>query len=308
MYWMRIMTLSVIGLLLMGSFEPLFATHKFSVVKPQPLGTVQQGVEQETFDITGTVSPEGDRVWSPSVILVDRSSHGDGSPITLNVINQGEEPLGFAIDALNVREVIPANQKRQITLVPKMDGIFTFYSHLHSRPERGLEITPDLPPPHHAGWILVSSTREPGDAFYHDMLWVFTRQMEETLQYVAGLAKHTHKKGPIVAVTHRLREAAMEEAFIELDVMQWSTRNMIGPSHDTGYFKEHWVLKDNEFYMVQAPFFTRLYVMVNDEISGELGAAGTYFKNRRTKKGFAHVDRTLKKLRQVKALLGGYTE
>ena len=82
---------------------------------------------------------------------------------------------------------------------------------------------------------------------------------------------------------------------------------MIGPSHDTGYFKEHWVLKDNEFYMVQAPFFSRLYTALNDEIPGELGAARTYLKTRRTK-GLTHIDRTLKKLRQVKALLGGYTE
>jgi len=86
---------------------------------------IQSPLPKEATFVTALVA-EGANVWLPSVLVVN-----SGEEITLTLRNVAKVEHGFAIDGLNVQEILAPDQTKVVSFKAERGGTFRFYCPLH---------------------------------------------------------------------------------------------------------------------------------------------------------------------------------
>ncbi len=66
------------------------------------------------------------KIWSPASLTLSK-----GHAVKLHLKNTTDAEHGFSIDALNIKEVIPAGGTKEITVKADAAGALSYYCHLH---------------------------------------------------------------------------------------------------------------------------------------------------------------------------------
>jgi plastocyanin len=109
--------IAVIALVLAGlSFFQSGATGQV----PSP------GTETREFAISSDLVAESNRYFPATLVAFQ------GDDLVLHVTNRGEIPHGFAIDALDIEEILEPGEARDLTVSSVDAGVYRYYCHLHA--------------------------------------------------------------------------------------------------------------------------------------------------------------------------------
>lgn len=100
---------------------------------PAKADAAKKGGEHYTLT---AVEINGTKFWLPSTIIVPK-----GAAVELKLVNKLDAPHGFAMDAFNIREEVPAGGSVTVRFTAKQPGTYSYYCQLHA--------------PHIGGQILV---------------------------------------------------------------------------------------------------------------------------------------------------------
>lgn len=79
----------------------------------------------QEFTLTSMVV-QGAKVWSPATLTIPK-----GHAVKLKLKNTTDAAHGFSIDELNIKEVIPPGEVKEVTIKVDQAGSMRFYCHLH---------------------------------------------------------------------------------------------------------------------------------------------------------------------------------
>jgi nitrosocyanin len=69
---------------------------------------------------------EGANIWLPSTLILEGQV-----PVTLTLRNVSKVEHGFAIEAMGVREIIPAGETKTVVVTPGESGVYRYHCPLH---------------------------------------------------------------------------------------------------------------------------------------------------------------------------------
>ncbi len=79
-----------------------------------------------TLNVVNIESPQGVKVWVPESVVAKK-----GDTVVLKLLNKHDDEHGYEIAAYGIREVVPGQQTKTVTITADKAGIFPIRCHLH---------------------------------------------------------------------------------------------------------------------------------------------------------------------------------
>ncbi len=93
---------------------------KMQVVPPTPADAIT------TYTLLTVMVAEGANIWLPSTLILKNTES-----VALALRNVSKVDHGFAIDALGIKEIIPAGETKMVVVTPGGSGPLRYYCPLH---------------------------------------------------------------------------------------------------------------------------------------------------------------------------------
>ena len=90
-------------------------------------GTAQSGGQTPvSLTVVNIETPQGVKIWEPTSVVAKK-----GDTVALKLINRHADEHGYEIAAFGVKEVVQANQSKDVSFKADKAGVFPIKCHLH---------------------------------------------------------------------------------------------------------------------------------------------------------------------------------